>query len=73
MKITVYDTDAGGHPQNIDVSPGTTVGEYFDKYKHANPANFTVRIDDRTVGTDAPLHEGCRMSISPNKVAGALT
>lgn len=71
MKITVYDTDTGGRPQVIDVTPGMTVGEYFDRYKNADPGNYTVRVNDKTVGSEHGLTEGCRMSFSPAKVAGA--
>lgn len=72
MRITVSDTEANTWAQPKDVPAGCTVSRYFGENKPGrNPENYRITIDGTQARGDSILSDGCDLSISPGKLAGA--
>lgn len=72
MRINVNDSDTGGMTGSTHVSDSITVKGYFAQYKPGkNMGNYRIRVNEREVDANYCLTDGCRVTISPGKLAGA--
>lgn len=73
MKIFLINNDGGGFADHVEVEPGTTITQLFDKHitSGRRPEDYLIRVDRQPVARDHVLSEGCRVSITPTKIAGA--
>ena len=73
MTITFINCDGGGFAALLDVTDGTKIGELFDKQLPGRRAeDYLIRVDRLPATRDQVLTPGCRVSITPTKIAGAL-
>jgi len=72
MKVFFINNDGGGFATDVEVQPGTTISQFFkERMKDAAVGDFLIRVDRQVVASEHVLTEGCRVSITPTKVAGA--
>lgn len=72
LRIFVVDADSGGRTGPVLVEAGSTVGNYFRNNKAgSNVGNYRVNVNEQPANSDTQLFEGCRLNISPSKLAGA--
>ena len=72
MKIMYINNDGGGYADYVDVSPGTTVEQFFqDKMPGSKADDYLIRVNRQPVPRDYVLKEGDRITITPTKVDGA--
>ena len=72
MKIFFLNNDGGGFADQVEVAEGTTIGQLFEqRMKGRNPHDYLIRVDRQPAVADAPLTEGCRISVTPTKIEGA--
>jgi hypothetical protein len=72
MKLFLINNDGGGFADHVEVEPGTTITQLFDKHLPGRKAeDYLIRVDRQPVARDHVLTEGSRVSITPTKIAGA--
>lgn len=72
MTITFINCDGGGFASLLEVADGTKLGELFDKQLPGRrPEDYLIRVDRLPATRDQVLTPGCRVSITPTKIAGA--
>jgi hypothetical protein len=77
FKVLFINGDGSGFSDYVDVTPGTTAGDFFKQRMggEANPAGYTIRMTRDGVknvpASGELLRAGDRVSIAPNKVQGA--
>jgi sulfur carrier protein ThiS len=72
MRCLFINNIGAGFADYIEVAPGTTATQFFDKQMPGQkPEDHLVRINRQPVAADQILQEGDRISISPVKIAGA--
>jgi len=73
MKIFYINNSGGGFANHLDVAEGTTVAQLFAKnMPGSNPADYLIRVNRQPAAADERLTEGCRVSITPVKIEGAI-
>ncbi len=73
MKIFLINNDGGGFASHIEVEPGTTIQQLFDsRIPDRKAEDYLIRVDRQPVSREHVLAEGCRVSITPTKIAGAV-
>ena len=74
MRIFFINNSGAGFADQIDVSEGTTLGQLFEKkMAGSSPADYLIRLNRQPAASDEMLVEGCRVSITPTKIEGALS
>jgi hypothetical protein len=72
MTITFINCDGGGFASLLDVADGTTIGQLFDRQLPGRRAeDYLIRVDRLPATREQTLTPGCRVSITPTKIAGA--
>ena len=75
FKITYVATDGGGFVGEVDVAPGTTIGQFFYNRlgSTANPTHYTIRVNrvDEQVAGSRVLVAGDKVFITPRNIKGA--
>jgi hypothetical protein len=72
MQIYYVNNDGGGFAANVDVAEGLTIGQLFEQKMPGRVAgDYLIRVDRQVVPADHVLTPGCRVSITPTKIAGA--
>jgi sulfur carrier protein ThiS len=72
MQILLINNTGAGYADRIEVPDGMTVAALFQaKMPGAKPDDFLVRVNRQPVTADEALTPGCRVSITPTKIAGA--
>lgn len=72
MKILVINNDGGGFADYMEVAPGTSVAQLFEKQTGStNSSNYLIRVNRQPCPADQVLQEGDRISITPTKIEGA--
>lgn len=72
MRVIVCDADSGGITGPVILPDGCTVGDFFESKKgHADPSKYRITMNERPATTGSTLYDGCRLNISPAKLAGA--
>lgn len=72
MTITFINCDGGGFASLLDIADGTSVGELFEKQLPGRrPEDYLIRVDRLPATREQTLTPGCRVSITPTKIAGA--
>lgn len=73
MKIFYINNSGAGFADQIDVQDGTTLGQLFaSKMPGCHPGDYLIRLNRQPAGSEEPLTDGCRVSITPVKIEGAL-
>ena len=73
MKIFYINNTGSGFAEQIDVPDGTSLGALFSqKMPQAAPQNYLIRVNRQPAASDEILVEGCRVSITPTKIEGAV-
>jgi len=72
MKILFINNSGAGFADYIEVAPGTTVNQFFQKQMSGQAASdYLIRVNRQPVAADQILQEGDRVSITATKIAGA--
>lgn len=72
MKIFFINNDGGGFANDLDVAEGATIGQLFDQQLPGrSAADYLIRVDRQPVAVGHVLTPGCRVSVTPTKIAGA--
>lgn len=72
MKCLFINNEGGGFADHIEVEPGSTVSQLFEKRLPGHePADFLIRVNRLPAAADQVLQEGDRVSITATKIAGA--
>ncbi len=72
MKVLVINNDGGGFADYVEVAPGTTVAQLFERQVGATkPDRYLIRVNRQPCPTDQVLQEGDRISFTPTKIEGA--
>jgi hypothetical protein len=72
MKCLFINNEGGGFANHIEIEEGTTVSKLFaQKLPDRPPQDFLIRVNRQPAAADQVLREGDRVSMTPNKVAGA--
>lgn len=72
MRVYYINNDGGGFADHIDVPDGLTIGKLFEqRCPGRNSGDYLIRVDRQPVAFDHVLTAGCRVSITPTKIAGA--
>ncbi|MCA9177987.1 MAG: molybdopterin converting factor [Planctomycetales bacterium] len=72
MKILVINNDGAGFADYLDVHPGTTVAQLFQRQLgDAKSSDYLIRVNRQLCASDQILKEGDRVSFTPTKIEGA--
>ena len=72
MKILFINNHGGGFADHIEVESGTTVAQLFaQRLPQCQPEDYLIRVNRQPAGREEILHEGDRVSMTPNKIEGA--
>ncbi len=72
-RILYINNDGGGFADYIEVDEGTTVGELFaEKLPGSRAEHYLIRVNRMPAGADQVLVSGDRVSMTPNRIEGAL-
>ncbi len=72
MRVLYINNDGGGFADYVDVSPSTTVEQFFtEKMPGRKPDDFLIRVNRQPVPRDHVLRENDRVTITPTKIDGA--
>jgi sulfur carrier protein ThiS len=72
MRVLVINNDGGGFADYVEVAPGTTVRELFQReVRSGKPDGYLIRVNRQPVASDQVLQEGDRISFTPVKIEGA--
>ena len=72
IKVLLVSNDGSGFANNVDVEPGTTVGQLFSTQKpDVDPGTFTLRVNRDDVGLDYTLQAGDKVTMTPSNIEGA--
>jgi hypothetical protein len=73
MTITFINCDGGGYASLLDIAEGTQIDQLFEKQLPGRrPEDYLIRVDRLPATRDQVLTPGCRVSITPTKIAGAI-
>jgi hypothetical protein len=73
MKIFYINNTGSGFADQIEVPEGTTLGTLFtQKMPGAHAGDYLIRLNRAPAAADEALTEGCRVSITPTKIEGAV-
>lgn len=72
MRVMFINNDGGGFAERIELTEGTTVGQFFDQRMHGSPQDYCIRVNRQPTDRQACLREGDVISITPTKIDGAL-
>jgi len=73
MKIFYINNTGSGFADQIEVADGSTLGQVFAaKMPGSIPSDFLIRVNRQPAAADELLTEGCRVSITPVKIEGAI-
>lgn len=71
-RIKFINNDGNGYAQDIDVRAGTTITQFVaEKFPNKSSADLTIRVNRDVTVPEYVLQSGDRVSVTPNKVAGA--
>ncbi len=74
INITLVTNEGDGVPTVIPVVDDATLGQFLDLAFNGDPNDFKIRIRANGVSVegheDYELHDGDRVSLSPNKIDG---
>ena len=74
MKILFINNDGAGFADHIEIADGTTVAQLFaGQLPGSDAGDYLVRVNRQPVAADEVLREGDRVSLTPVKIAGAIT
>jgi len=74
MRIMFIDNDGGGFADYIDISEGMSVEQFFkDRMPDRKAENYLIRVNRQPVPRDYVLQENDRITITPTKIAGAVS
>jgi hypothetical protein len=70
MRIFFINNDGAGFADDIDVEPGTTARQLFDREmgRHAKPEDYLICVNRQPCSREQVLQEGDRVSITPSKI-----
>lgn len=68
IKVILINAASGGFEENLEVSDGATIEELIS---HLGLRNSTVLVNGNSVAKTYKLSADDRVSVTPNKVAGA--
>jgi len=70
VKIFFINNDGGGFADHVEIEPGTTALQLFEREmgKYARPEDFLICINRQPTTPDQVLEEGNRVSITPCKI-----
>jgi len=72
MRILYVNNLGAGFGDYIDVTPGTTVAQFFqERQPDHKPDDFLIRVNRQVAAADQVLAEGDRISMTPVKIEGA--
>ena len=71
MRILMINNDGGGFADYLDVAPGTSVAELFERQVGGRAADYLIRVNRQPTPADQVLQEGDRISVTPTKIEGA--
>ena len=73
MQILLINNTGAGYADRIEVPDGMTVTQLFEKkMPGSKPDDYLVRVNRQPVAADEILTPGCRVSIIPVKIQGAI-
>ncbi|MCD0462157.1 molybdopterin converting factor [Roseiconus lacunae] len=72
MKILLINASGAGFANHVDIEPGTTTEQLFNKHIGAGrESQYLVRVNRMPVARDQILQEGDRVSSTPLRIEGA--
>ena len=72
VNITYINHDNTGFADQVAVSEGTTIGQFFEsKMPGKAPRNYLILVNGGHTASNRVLVDGDRVSITPTKVQGA--
>jgi hypothetical protein len=72
MRVLYINNDGGGFADHVDISPQTTVEQFFaQRLPDRKASDYLIRVNRLPVVKDYALQEGDRISITPTKIEGA--
>ena len=73
MKIFYINNIGSGFANEIEVPEGTTLGQFFTQQMPGHEsADYLIRLNRQPAAHHEPLTPGCRISITPTKIEGAI-
>ena len=72
MTVFFINNDGGGFAANVEVAEGATISTLFaERMPGRRAEDYMIRVDRQVVPAVHVLTPGCRVSITPTKIAGA--
>ena len=72
-KVLFINNSGGGFADEVAIGEGMNISSFFKEHMgNENPASFVIRVNRNYVRSDYILQDGDKISITPNKVQGAL-
>jgi len=72
MRVLYINNDGGGFADHVEVDEATSVKQFFaERLAGRKPEDYLIRVNRLPVASDQILHEGDRVTVTPNKVEGA--
>jgi hypothetical protein len=72
MTITFINSDGAGFARLLEVPEGHTIDKLFaEQLPSRSASDYLIRVDRLPVTAEHVLTPGCRVSITPTKIAGA--
>ena len=72
MRLLYINNSGGGFADYVEVTPGTTVAQFFqERQPDHKPDDFLIRVNRQVAAADQILVEGDRVSMTATKIEGA--
>ena len=72
MRVLFINNSGSGFADYVDVTDGTTIEKFLtQRMPDANAADYLIRVNRQPCARDQVLHEGDRISATPQKIEGA--
>ena len=74
MRVLFINNSGSGFADYVDVTEGTTIEKFLtQRMPDASPSDYLIRVNRQPCARDQMLHEGDRISATPQKIEGART
>lgn len=72
IEVLLVSNEGGGFADKIQLDVGTKVADLFaQKFPNRDASGYNIRVNRAPCSADQELHDGDRITVTPNKIDGA--
>ncbi len=69
--VYFINNEGGGFAEKLVIEDDVKLREVFDEFVGGDPKNYLIRVNRTIAAEDQILNDGDRITITPQKIAGA--